>query len=182
MAPILGGEMELDYDLQWYNKPPTRMAESLWMTFAPIVKVAPSAAADADWRMDKLGRWVDPLATCTNGSKTVHAVWSGVKHLRSNSSHHVSDRFTYNRNHTAKFNSNLDNDADIVIETLDAALVSPGRNILLPSGYFNQGDDGEAHPGRGWHFNLFNNGWDTNYPLWSLSTADRFRWKVTLRE
>jgi hypothetical protein len=99
-----------------------------------------NANADAGWQMDKLGRWVDPLSTCINGSKTVHAVWSGVRHGPCVGGG-ASDAVT----------------SDIVIESLDAAVVSPSTAALIPTGAFNAGEDGEPHPGSGGHWNLFNN-------------------------
>ena len=38
-----------------------------------------------------------------------------------------------------------------------------------------------ARPEEGWHFNLFNNAWNTNYALWSLDEEMRFRWNVRVR-
>eukprot|EP00928_Gymnodinium_smaydae_P053189 TRINITY_DN37234_c0_g1_i1.p1 TRINITY_DN37234_c0_g1~~TRINITY_DN37234_c0_g1_i1.p1 ORF type:complete len:823 (-),score=99.61 TRINITY_DN37234_c0_g1_i1:65-2533(-) len=67
-------ELTVDYTLQWFGKPPTRMAESLWMTFNP------AGAGREGWEMDKLGRWIDPLNVVANGSQTMHGIWSGVRH------------------------------------------------------------------------------------------------------
>ena len=162
------------FDLQLWDKPPTRMAESLWFSFRPRV---PNRGAQGEslWRMDKMGRWVDPLNTVLNGSQTLHGVWYGVRHRSPSSS---SSAASY----------------DVDIETLDAPLVSPGS--LEPAGAFNfpngttwpgwpagttyDSPDGRARPDMGWHFNLFNNAWSTNYALWSLDEAMRFRWNVRL--
>eukprot|EP00040_Diaphanoeca_grandis_P036438 m.232273 g.232273 ORF g.232273 m.232273 type:complete len:192 (+) comp33618_c0_seq3:2520-3095(+) len=135
------GKVSIDFDLQWNGKRPTRMAESLWMTFAPVSK-------QTGWQMNKLGRWVDPLQVVTNGSKTMHAIWEGV------------------RNPTA----------GVTIESPDAPVVSPGVE-LDPHGLFNE----EPHPEQGWSFNLFNNAWTTNYPLWSLDPSERFQWSIELQ-
>ena len=36
----------------------------------------------------------------------------------------------------------------------------------------------EQIAGDSWHFNLFNNAWNTNYPLWEINTDERFRFSV----
>ena len=115
------------------------MAESLWFSFRPKLPTwgAEGAAADVAWdaesaapapsvkagigsslwRMDKMGRWVDPLAYVVNGSSNLHAVWHGVRHLAPRSAHADSAEW------------------DFDLETLDAPLVSPGA--LMPTGAFN---------------------------------------------
>lgn len=60
--------VQVEYDLSWFNKPSTRAAESLWFTVAPL------GYSRDGWTMEKLGRWVDPLAVPINGSRTRHAV------------------------------------------------------------------------------------------------------------
>jgi hypothetical protein len=39
---------------------------------------------------------------------------------------------------------------------------------------------GEQIEGKSWHFNLFNNAWNVNYPVWEINTHERFRFEVTL--
>merc|ERR1712216_551414 len=68
--------VKMAIDLAWYGKQPTRMAESLWMIFAPQ-----TGQGETGWRMDKLGRWVDPFSVAVNGSQTMHAIWSGIRQL-----------------------------------------------------------------------------------------------------
>eukprot|EP01062_Namystynia_karyoxenos_P018197 TRINITY_DN16765_c0_g1_i1.p1 TRINITY_DN16765_c0_g1~~TRINITY_DN16765_c0_g1_i1.p1 ORF type:complete len:936 (+),score=259.95 TRINITY_DN16765_c0_g1_i1:77-2884(+) len=150
------GAVRAAFDLQWFGKPPTRMAESLWMTFAP----AGTGAAREGWEMDKMGRWVDPLSVAVNGSRALHGVWSGVR------------RWAVGPGLGAPC---------FELETLDAPVVSPGVS-LSPTGAFNDGSRGDPHPEQGWSFNLFNNAWSTNYALWSLDAAERFRWVLTLRD
>lgn len=137
-------EVVADFELQWFDKPPTRMAESLWMTFNP------EGPTREGWEMDKMGRWVDPLAVAVNGSQTMHGIWSGVRHRQ----------------------------AGVLLESPDAPIVMPG-NSLAPTGVFNRGDDGMPHPERGWSFNLFNNAWSTNYAFFSTDAAEKFRWRLS---
>lgn len=65
-----------------------------------------------------------------------------------------------------------DSSADIY--TLDAPLVSPGRRRLL------QFDNTFAPLSEGMHFNLHNNVWGTNYPMWFGEDA-KFRFRLKLQ-
>ena len=56
----------------------------------------------------------------------------------------------------------------LAIETLDAPLVAPGEPSLLN---FN---NRQPVLKRGMHFNLYNNVWGTNFPMWYDDDA-RFR-------
>ncbi|MFC4599560.1 DUF5054 domain-containing protein [Cohnella hongkongensis] len=60
------------------------------------------------------------------------------------------------------------------IETLDAALAAPGGGRLL------QFDQSFASLDGGWHFNLHNNIWGTNFPMWYGEDA-KFRFKLRLK-
>jgi Domain of unknown function (DUF5054) len=62
-------------------------------------------------------------------------------------------------------------DDRLEIETLDAPLVAPGRPSLLD---FNNRQPAMRH---GMHFNLYNNVWGTNFPMWYEDDA-RFRFRV----
>ena len=60
----------------------------------------------------------------------------------------------------------------LAIETLDAPLVAPGEPSLLN---FN---NRQPVLSKGMHFNLFNNVWGTNFPMWYEDDA---RFRFTLR-
>jgi hypothetical protein len=64
-------------------------------------------------------------------------------------------------------------DGTAEIETLDAALAAPGCGRLL------QFDGTFAPLSSGWHFNLHNNIWGTNFPMWYGEDA-RFRFRLRL--
>jgi hypothetical protein len=89
----------LDLDLQWFDKKATRLPEALWCSFNPKLR------EPAQWRLDKLGQWIDPADTVPAGGRHLHAVWSGVRCGGS--------------------------DGALSIETLDAPLVAPGCRALL---------------------------------------------------
>ena len=132
----------LSFDVQ-YHKRHTRMAESLWFSFAPVVRDVHG------WRVDKLGISVDPFAVVVNGSRAMHAVWDGIAY----------------------------------------------HEPAPPSGHAMAGDAGTPKPvdspnpveflrdeqiqGLAWHYNLFNDAWNTNYPLYEINTSERFRFTAT---
>jgi hypothetical protein len=60
------------------------------------------------------------------------------------------------------------------IETLDAPLVAPGEPSLL------RFDNRQPPLSQGMHFNLYNNIWGTNFPMWYDEDA-RFRFILMLR-
>jgi hypothetical protein len=63
------------------------------------------------------------------------------------------------------------NDAKIALRSLDAPLVAPGEPSLLN---FN---NRQPQLKNGWHFNLYNNVWGTNFPMWYEEDA-RFRFAL----
>lgn len=145
------GVLHINFDVAWYQKPPTRMAESIWFSFSPQVK----SKSSSKWRMNKLGNWVDPFKVVTNGSMSVHAIWDGIRY----------------------YYSSVDDDNIVVeIHSPDAPVVSPNLD-LFPPGKFNA----PPRPEEGWAFDLFNNAWNTNYPLWSLQDSERFQFSVMLK-
>ncbi len=134
------GDGVIAFDLQWFDKPASRIAEALWFSFRPPV------ASDAQWHLRKLGDVVDPRDVVRNGSRSLHIVHAGV---------------------TAQ---------DAVMcwqfSSPDAALVAPGEPARLD--FHNRVPDPSAD---GIHFNLFNNTWGTNFPMWYEDDA-RFRFVV----
>jgi len=128
------------FDLQWFDKPASRIPEALWFSFRPPV------GSEARWRLHKLGGSVDPCDVVPNGNRHLHIVQAGV------SSEDASGLWQFS--------------------SPDAALVAPGKPSLLD---FN---NDLPHPSRdGIHFNLLNNIWGTNFPMWYDDDA-RFRFEV----
>jgi hypothetical protein len=129
----------LEFVVQWFDKPASRLPEAIWFSFAPIT---PDVRG---WQMDKLGELISPLDVIRSGNRRLHAVGSGV----------------YYR----------DNRGQLAIEPLDAPLVAPGEPSLL--------DFSNRQPSlkKGMHFNLYNNLWGTNFPMWYEENA-RFRFAL----
>ncbi|KTD84717.1 DUF5054 domain-containing protein [Paenibacillus etheri] len=65
-------------------------------------------------------------------------------------------------------------DGSVVIETLDSPVVCPGEKRLL------QFDNTFAPLVGGFHFNLHNNSWGTNFPMW-FEDDMKFRFRLTLQ-
>lgn len=62
------------FEVTWFNKTATRLAEAVWVSFVPAVNIS----AMARFSMDVLGHAVDPLSVVSNGAQHLHAVWDGV--------------------------------------------------------------------------------------------------------
>ncbi|CAE7237749.1 unnamed protein product [Symbiodinium sp. CCMP2592] len=108
--------------------------------------------AEASVRLRKLGGLVDPQDVILNGSQGLHAVNDGGVELK------------------------LPSGEKLQLETLDAALVSPGEPTPFPMGY--------RKPSRQISFNLHNNIWGTNYVMWSPTSIEdgeadlQFRFRI----
>ncbi len=108
--------------------------------------VRPAGVDPATMRLDKLGQDVDPADVVPGGGRDLHAVGEGVRWAGP--------------------------EGTVVLRTLDAPLVAPGRPRLLdPSG--------SAAPdlAAGAWVCLHDNVWGTNFPMWSEGRA-RFRFDL----
>jgi hypothetical protein len=57
---------------QWFDKPACRLAEALWLSFAPLIR------DPGGWSLDKMGLPVSPLEVVRDGNRRLHAVASGA--------------------------------------------------------------------------------------------------------
>ncbi len=101
---------------------------------ATWLSFAPRVHPNGSWHLSKLGEQIDPLDVVRYGSQHLHAVDRGVSYR--------------------------DADGAFELETLDAALISPGALGLLRFGR------GRASVRGGMHANLHNTIWGTNFPQW----------------
>jgi hypothetical protein len=83
------------FDLQWYGKPASRLAQAAWFSFRP------HSESDAEWRLQKLGRWVDLRDVARDGNRHLHGAES------------------------------VQFDAQLHLTSWDAPLVAPGKPSLL---------------------------------------------------
>ena len=123
--------LSLRTTVSWKEKPATRLAEAMFLSFDPIVP------NPSQWHMDILGYPVSPLDVVVDGTRHIHAVWSGVSY---------QDSLTR-----------------VNITTSHTPLVSPGDidHLLNFDGMTQPNMEG------GWHFNLYNNLWGTAFPQWN---------------
>jgi hypothetical protein len=134
-------------DLQAFNKTTTRLGEASFARFRPTQR------AGFRWLMDKLGSWVDPLDTVTNGSLHSHGIRNGVAYM----------------NTAGEF---------LAVDSMDAFLadpvtaVDPATNFLWPLKSL-------TGPVLGFDMQLHQNAFATNMPLFSLDSD--FRWRFKLR-
>jgi hypothetical protein len=173
----------------WRRKAPTRRPEALWLRFAPAAassSPSPSSSAAAaapvivdpsSWRLCKLGDACDisPLDVLRNGSRAMHAVSDAGVTVRATAAASANAPDPASRPHAERLR----------IASLDAALVAAGEPMPFPS------PAGGAQPPpdlarEGVSFNLVNNVWGTNWPMWSPWRAREvdaaFRFVLTAEE
>lgn len=124
-----------------FGKTPTRMPEAMWLSFNPLT------SGNGTWWMNKLGTMISPLEVMLNGSQAQHAVGRSASIFYAASPSDVDD-------------------ADFFVSSLDSLIVSPTQSPFpavapLPSTALQNGLS----------FNLLNNVWNTNFPLWYPYTA-----------
>ena len=134
-AWITAQDTTLLVDLAWFCKPANRVAEAIWVGFAPVAQ---------NKRISKLGQLIDPKRVVEKGQCRLHATDYGV----------VYD--------------------ELAIESVDTALVAPQEPSLLN---FTNEKPADAAPV---FFNLYNNVWGTNFPMWYEENA-RFRFALHVK-
>ena len=136
---LVPSSSSVDVTVAWFNKTATRLAEATWLSWPLAVEDAGEGGGEAAsaWSLDVLGQRVDPLDVVLNGTRHIHAVWSGVYYSSSSSSS----------------SSSGSGGSAAAIQSLDAAVVGMGDiDHLLDY-------DGTSQPDMsgGVHFNLHNN-------------------------
>ena len=112
------------------------------------LQLHPRVADPAAWRLDVLGEPLDPADVVPDGGRSLHAVGRGLT---------------------------CDGpEGPLTVETLDAALVAPGRPSLL----HHRRSGAPDLAGAGVSLLLADNVWGTNFPMWSEGDA---RFRVALR-
>ena len=143
----------VEFVLQVFNKTATRLAEAALLSFAARPG---SGGADAVWRMRKLGAWVDPLDGAAGGSPHSHVVSDGVA-LASRAA--PAEHF-------------------FAVDSLDAAVFSPAT-AKTPATNFIVPFDALEGPVLGFGALLWQNAFNTNTPLFSFTSA--LKWRFVLR-
>ncbi len=97
----------------WEQKAASRLPEALWCSFSPCI------AEPAQWRMEKLGRWISTLDIISSGNRNLHAIGKGLNYSGS--------------------------DGKLAIDSLDAHLVAPGAMRMLQYDKSQPPMDGGMH-------------------------------------
>lgn len=138
-------------ELQLFNKTATRLGEALFLRFA-----TPPVAGSA-WLADVLGFYVDPLDVVVRGSQHQHGVGESVVYL------------------------NAATGAGLAVETLDAPIMSPwtAADARGPIPYIVPYEP-LVGPVEGFASLLFQNVYNTNFPLFSMDANFKYRFNLRL--
>ena len=139
-------------ELEWFNKTATRLPESIWMEFNPILQV--TSGTCSQWKIDVLGYDVDPSKVVDYGSRRLHAIGhNGVRFYDD-----TSERLAF------------------TFYSFDAPLLSIGSADYLLN-FDNTIPDCQGVGKNGLFINLHNNLWNTAFPIYYEQDA-KFRFKI----
>eukprot|EP00698_Gefionella_okellyi_P016787 TRINITY_DN4829_c0_g1_i1.p1 TRINITY_DN4829_c0_g1~~TRINITY_DN4829_c0_g1_i1.p1 ORF type:complete len:412 (-),score=80.24 TRINITY_DN4829_c0_g1_i1:4-1239(-) len=68
--------LQLEFELQWFNKTATRLAESAWTSFTSLCD---NSTAPCQCHIDVQSYDINPLDVISNGSRRLHAALSGFR-------------------------------------------------------------------------------------------------------
>lgn len=150
LTVMVSDDASISVEVQMFNVTATRLGGAHFYHFGPT-----SQPGDYEWRMDKLGSWVDPLDTVANGGIHQHGVSDlGVRYAS------VSQPDKY-----------------LSIQTIDAAIVDPFTSSNPPS-MFPYPLSPLTGPVLGFDVQLMQNAFNTNTPLFTWDTA--FKWRFVI--
>ncbi|CAF1482144.1 unnamed protein product [Adineta steineri] len=142
----------ISIELQWFNKTATRLPESIWIEFNPILPVISNTCDQ--WKIDVLGYDVNPSKIVDYGSRRLHAIG------------HNGVRFYDDKSEIPLF----------TLYSLDAPLLSIGSSDYLLN-FDNSIPDCQGINNNGLFINLHNNLWNTAFPIYYEQDA-KFRFKM----
>ena len=150
----------LTFNVQWFNKTRTRLAEAQWVTFNPEV-----TNPEDGWMMRGFRRTGLNNKAANNGINPTKVVTHGAVHL------HSLGPFS-----TVEYHQRQE---DIVLTSLDVPIVSAG--LLSP---FPTPGNWTIDLSNGMHYNIQNNIWNVNFPQWYPFVEEdknaRFRFQVVI--
>jgi len=139
-------------ELQWFNKTATRLPESIWIEFNPILPMMSNTCNQ--WKIDVLGYDIDPSQIVNYGSRRLHAIGhNGVRFYDQTS---VNPLFTF--------------------YSFDAPLLSIGSSDYLLN-FDNSIANCQGIGNNGLFINLHNNLWNTAFPIYYEQDA-KFRFQM----
>ncbi|CAF1084656.1 unnamed protein product [Rotaria sp. Silwood1] len=138
--------------LEWFNKTATRIPESIWIEFNPILPVISDTCNQ--WKIDVLGYDVDPSKIVDYGSRRLHAIGHGG----------------------VRFYDQISAKPLFTLYSFDAPLISIGSSEYLLN-FDNSIADCQGINKNGLFINLHNNLWNTAFPIYYEQDAI-FRFKI----
>ena len=69
-----GGGVRVAFDVQWFNKTATRLAEASWVSFAPALGGDGTGGDGGRWSLRSLGADVDPADVVAHGATHLHSL------------------------------------------------------------------------------------------------------------
>ena len=139
-------------EFQWFDKTATRLPESWWIEFNPILPVQSSTCDQ--WKIDVLGYDVDPSRIVSYGSRRLHAIG------------HEGVRFYDENSETPMFS----------LYSLDAPLLSIGSADYLLN-FDNSIADCQGTENNALFINVHNNLWNTAFPIY-YDQDSKFRFEM----
>ena len=138
-------------EFQWFNKTATRLPESIWLEFNPILPITSDSCNQ--WKIDVLGEDVDPSKVVDYGSRRLHAIGEkGVSFYREGGFEMI-----------------------FRLLSLDAPLLSIGSADYLLN-FDNSIPNCQGVGQNGLFINLHNNLWNTAFPIYyDQDTKYRFQ-------
>ncbi|CAF4686872.1 unnamed protein product, partial [Rotaria sp. Silwood2] len=138
--------------LEWFNKTATRLPESIWIEFNPILPI--TSYTCNQWKIDVLGYDVDPSKIVNYGSRRLHAIGHGG----------------------VRFYDQISTSPLFALYSFDAPLLSIGSSEYLLN-FDNSIADCQGINNNGLFINLHNNLWNTAFPIYYEQDAI-FRFKI----
>ncbi|CAF0801296.1 unnamed protein product [Rotaria sordida] len=138
--------------LEWFNKTATRLPESIWIEFNPILPIISDTCNQ--WKIDVLGYDVDPSRIVDYGSRRLHAIGHGG----------------------VRFYDQISTTPLFTLYSFDAPLLSIGSSEYLLN-FDNSIADCQGINKNGLFINLHNNLWNTAFPIYYEQDAI-FRFKI----
>jgi hypothetical protein len=138
-------------ELQWFNKTATRLPESIWIEFNPILPVNSNTCNQ--WKIDVLGYDVDPSQIVNYGARRMHAVG----------------------NNGIRFYDQTTERPVFSLHSFDAPVISIGSPDYLL--YFDNSMPDCQGNKNGLFINLHNNLWNTGFPIYYDQDA-KFRFQI----
>ena len=160
----------LNLSLTLVNKTSTRLPEATWFGFK-------NSKNKNGWEMNKLGSWVDPTDVVDGGNQYQHGIHTGVRHKKAGAGSTTMNVHTLDSILVAPVTTQPalkevcsgsgPGDKDISVGCKDIWCTWQGTPTALPGGGTRGAGLAPLEEVVGMAFNLHNNMWSINYPVFS---------------